>query len=259
MAKNLIRWNRSDYARLRGAVSSFNKQINKLKEIEKESEYLPDIKKYSDLKERIVSRQELNRVIKSLKDFGSERSQEKITTPSGVEITRWENKEINKARRRAIRHLQMERFTIDTGRKSIGMGDERIKEIDRTIESFNKLETKTGQAFERTKESILIEGTSDRELYKAKIFQDNVYKALEDLKHYDNYDVLIKELNKTKNPIAFYNKIKDNDILMDIFKWYKGEDGSISIYGAFDSVQEAFNSMVERLGVNLEIPNIAES
>lgn len=245
MAKNLIRWNRSDYARLRSAVSSFNKQINKLEKVEQESEYLPDLKNYQEVKERIVSRQELNRVIRSLKQFGESKYQQKITTPSGEEITRWENKQINLARRRAIRQLQIEKFTIETSRKSIGMGDERVKEIDRTIESFNRLDVKTGRDFQRTKESILIQGTSDRELYKAKIFQENFYKALDSLKKFDNYDVLKKELDKYKNPLSFYNRVKDSDILMDIFKWYKGQDGEILVYGGFETSQEAFNTALE--------------
>ena len=253
MAKNLIRWNRSDYARLRSAISSFNKQVNKLEQLEDNTEYLPNIKNYSDVKERIVSRRELNRVIKALKEFSQEKAQQKFITPSGEEITRWENKQINLARRRAIRTLEIERLDIEVGRKSIGMGDERLKEINRTIESFNKLETKTGRDFERTKESILIQGTSDRELYKAKVFQENFYKALDSLKKFDNYDVLKKELDKYKNPLSFYNKVKDSDILMDIFHWYKGQNGEILIYGGFETSQDAFNTAIEvDLGLDIK-------
>lgn len=253
MAKNLIRWNRSDYARLRSAISSFNKQVNKLEQLESKTEYLPDIKNYSEVKERIVSRRELNRVIKSLKDFSNEKMQERFTTPSGEVITRWENKQVNLARRRAIRTLESERLNIEVGRKSIGMGDERLKEINRTIESFNKLETKTGRDFTRTKESILLQGTSDRELYKAKVFQENFYKALDSMKKFDNYDVLKKELDKYKNPISFYNRVKDSDILMDIFHWYKGQNGEILVYGGFETSQDAFNTAIQvDLGLDIK-------
>ena len=243
MNKNLIRWNRSDYAKLSKAVSSFNKQVKKLEDMNED--YIPDIKSYKEIKEKIVSRQELNRVIKSLRNFSKEKNQEFVTLPSGETLTRWEYREINLARNRAVKGLTREAIEIELGRKSIGMGDKRLKEINRTIESFDKLESKKGSDFERIKNRILTEGTSDRELYKAKIFRENFYKALEDLKSFDNYDVLKKELDKYKNPLSFYEKIKDSDILMDVFKWYKGQDGEILIYGGFDSSQEAFNTALE--------------
>ena len=259
MAKSLIRWNRSDYSRLSQAVSQFNKQVRKLENLENKNQYLPELKEYKEIKERIVSRNELNRVIRSLKRFSKERSQETIELGSGEKLTRWEYQELGKARSRAVANLTNEAIKIEMESKSIGMGDQRMKEINRTIASFDKLENKKGDEFQRTKRRIFIEGTSDRELYKAKIFRDNMYKALEELKSYDNYEVLKKELDKYKNPLTFYEKVKNNDILMDIFKWYRGEDGSILIYGSFESVQEAFNSMVEKMGLELEIPNIAES
>ena len=241
MAQNLIRWNRSDYSRLSGAVRQFNKKVKELDRITEEN-YLPEIKSYSELKEKIVSRRELNRVIKSLKRFSKEKEQQMIVTEAGQEITRWEMKEINKAKRRAVRNLSLEKFRIETSRASIGMGDKRIREIEATLESFEKLTSKKGYDFKRLKERILTEGTSDRELYKAKIFQENFYEALNSLKNMDNYDILKKELDKYKNPLAFYNRIKDSDILSDIFKWYRGEDGDILIYGGFESAQDVFNT-----------------
>lgn len=255
---SMIRWTRSDTAKLSRAVRDFNKKVKELDNLSEEN-YLPDLKEYKDLKERIVSRKELNRVIKSLKRFNQERQQEMIITEGGQEITRWEQREINLAERRAISNLTVEKWKLDTSRTNIGMGDKRSKEIDATLESFEKLRTTKGSEFKRVKNRVLTEGTSDRELYKAKVFQQNFYTALEDLKNYDNYELLKKELDKYKNPISFYNKIKDNDILMDIFKWYRGDDGTILVYGSYESGQEAFNSAIENLGLELEIPNIAES
>ena len=253
MKQSLIRWNRSDYARLRGAIQSFNKQVKKLESLEDKTEYLPELKEYSKLKEKIVSRRELNRIIKSLKRFKSDKLQERVTLDSGEQITRWEKRELNLARRRATRSLEIERFNIELGRKSIGMGDKRIREIEATIKSFNKLESKTGSDFKRIRDRILIEGASDRELYKAKVFRENFYNALENLKNLDNYDILMKELNKYKNPLSFYERIKNSDILMDIFKWYRGEDNDILIYGGFVSSQEAFDTAIQTdLGLDLK-------
>lgn len=255
---SMIRWTRSDTAKLSRAVRDFNKKVKELDKLSEEN-YLPDLKEYKDLKDRIVSRKELNRVIKSLKRFNQDRQQQMIITEGGQEITRWEQREINLAEKRAIRNLTVEKFKIDTSRTNIGMGDKRSKEIDATLESFEKLRTTKGSEFERVKNRVLTEGTSDRLLYKVRVFQQNFYKALEDLKNYDNYDILKKELEKTKNPISFYNKLKDNDILMDIFKWYRGDDGGILVYGEFESVQDAFNTAIEDLNIELEVPTLPES
>ena len=253
-----IRWNRSDSARLSSAVRQFNRKVIELDMLTGEN-YLPEIKDYKEVKERIVSRKELNRIIKSLKRFTKEKEQQRVVTEGGQELTRWEQKEINLAERRATRTLTREKFNILSSRKSIGMGDKRVKEIESTLESFKNLRTQKGRDFQRVKERVLTEGTTDRELYKAKVFRDNFFEALSHLKNYDNYELLKSELEKISNPITFFNKIKDNDILMDIFTWYMGDDGSIKIYGAYESVQEAFNSGIEQQGYTLEIPNIAES
>lgn len=252
MAKNLIRWNRSDYARLRSAVSSFNKQVNKLEKLEDKTEYLPDIKDYQTLKRKISSRTELNRVIKSLKKFSEPREQQIVEFGSGNLMTKWESKELKLSERRATKSLILEKFKLET-RPGImyGMGEERVKEIEDTLESFKNLATSTGTAFERVKERVFNIGISDRELYKAKIFRENYFEALDNLKHLDNYDLLKAELEKIKNPINFYDAIKDNDMLMDIFNWYMGSDGEIKVYGGFKTSQDAFNKAIEMQGINI--------
>ena len=69
----------------------------------------------------------------------------------------------------------------------------------------------------------------------------------------NNYDILKKELDKFKNPLSFYNRIKDSDILMDIFHWYKGQNGEILVYGGFETSQDAFNTALEvDLGLDIE-------
>ena len=66
MAQNLIKWTKRDYNRLRYAVKKFNNTIQKLENIDNKS-YLPETKTYVDVKKHIVSRNELNRVLKELK------------------------------------------------------------------------------------------------------------------------------------------------------------------------------------------------
>lgn len=252
MAQNLIRWKRSDYSRLSYAVNSFNKKVKELENIIDDSDsYLPKERSYKELKSKIVSRKELNRIIKSLRDFNQE-SSIKVETPAGQELTKWEYKELKKARRRALNSLSREEGEIVLGRQSIGMGDERLREIEATKKSFENLETKTGSEFSRVAGRIESLGRTDLKLAKDKRFMENFYTALEELKNYDNYDSLKKELSKIKNPTKFYDFINRSPILMDMFKWYKSDDGTL-IYGGFASNEEAFNTALEKdLGIDIE-------
>ena len=90
-----IRWQQKDYLSLGRAVANFNKKINELQKQEKKL-YLPELKNYKDIKENIQTRQELNRVIKSLKRFSKEGAEDLYTTKAGEQLTKWERGEIRK-------------------------------------------------------------------------------------------------------------------------------------------------------------------
>lgn len=68
-----IKWKKGDYIRLGQAVAQFNKtkmQIGKLdKDLQK---FLPETQDYKILKSQIKTRNELNRVIKSLRSFNKD-------------------------------------------------------------------------------------------------------------------------------------------------------------------------------------------
>lgn len=236
---SLIRWRRGDYIKLGQAVSRFNKIIKELND-DDERDYLPELKDYKDLKEHITSRKELNRIINSLKRVNVENLLSTKTFDSGEVVSKWEFSEINKAKRRAFRNLEKERESILKDRSSIGMGDERLSEIQAIEDSFGRLNEKTGSDLKRLKLRIMSVGRSDYELAKAELFRKNFYKALEGISNFQNYDILKKELDKIKNPTKFYEYVKKSPVLMDLFLWYKESDSLF--YGAFSSNQEAFNS-----------------
>lgn len=243
---SLIRWKKGDYIKLGQAVSRFNKIINELDVNERE--YLPDLMEYKDLKEHITSRKELNRIIKSLRRANIENLKETRTFDSGEEISRWEFSEINKARRRALRNLEVERAGILQNRPSIGMGDERLSEIKAIEDSFETLNEKTGSDLKRLKARIMAVGRSDYKLAKDKLFMDNFYKALEGISNFQNYEVLKKELDKIKNPTKFYEFVNKSPVLMDLFLWYKESDSLF--YGGFSDNEDAFDStLLFHLGI----------
>ena len=244
---SLIRWKRSDYMKLSKAVSRFNKIINEL-EVE-EKEYLPELKDYKEIRDKITSRKELNRIINSLKRATEENLLTKRIYESGEAISKWEFQEVNKARNRAFRNLEKERQGILQGRQSIGMGDERLSEIHAIEQSFIDLEERKGADLKRLKERIFSVGRSDYALAKDKLFRDNFYKALEGISNFQNYDLLKKELDKIKNPTKFYEYVSKSPVLMDLFLWYKESDSLF--YGGFNNNQDAFDStLMFHLGID---------
>ena len=243
--ESLIKWKRGDYIRLSKAVSRYNTLI---KTSDVNSETLPEIQKYSELKSSITTRKELNRVVNSLKRANSENLSKTVKFDSGESLTKYEYDELKKQRTTALRSLTREKNKILEERPSIGMGDERISEIEAIQTSLQNLENKTGKNFEKTILRIQKLGVADRRMKKALTFRENMYTALKGVSNFENYGILKKELDKIKNPQKFFEYVKQSPILMDIFVWYKNPE--VLHYGSFSSNQEAFNSsLLYHLGI----------
>ena len=244
----MIKWKKGDYIKLGQAVSKFNKKINELQK-EENKLYLPEKIDYRDLKDTILTRNELNRKINSLKGFLKEDAESKITTDAGAEITKWEYGELKKERRRAISSLQEELSQELNINKKYRAGFTTAKQgqIEDTIASLNKLTKTTGYEFKRVKERIHRRGKTDYSLYRQSIYRDNYYKALEGIKNFKNYEVLKEKLDSIKNPGEFYNYIQRSDTLSDLFLYYSNGDGLV--YGSFATNEEAFDSALEDLGL----------
>ena len=69
---------------------------------------------------------------------------------------------------------------------------------------------------------------------------DNFYKALDGAKNFEHYREFKAKLKSIRNPNKFYDIVKKSPILMDIFLWYKADDGGL-IYSVFDTNEQAFN------------------
>lgn len=243
--ESMIRWKRGDYIRLGRAISRFNQIIN---EIEVDESLLPPLQNYKEVKANILSRKELNRVINSMNKANVNNLSKTREFASGEKVTQWEFGEINKATKRALRRLENERENILSTRKSIGMGDERLSEINAMEQSFENLENKRSSEFERVKKRVFLLGRQDYALKKAETFRENFYNALEHLSNFENYDKLKKELDKIQNPLKFFEYVKQSPQLMDIFIYYLSPE--TNIYGAFSSNQEAFSSsLLYHLGI----------
>lgn len=244
---SLIRWKKGDYIKLGQAVSRFNKIVSEIETDERK--FLPELQDYTDIRDKITTRKELNRIISALRRANEENLLQTRVFDSGEEISKWEFSEINKAKRRALRNLERERARINAENTSLGMGNERLSEINAIERSFENLGSRTGNDLKRVINRIMNVGRSDYKMAQDKLFQENFYKALEGISNFQNYDVLKKELDKIKNPSRFYEYVKQSPVLMDLFLWYKESD--TIFYGAFSDNQEAFNStLLFHLGIN---------
>ena len=250
MRESLIRWKINDYKELEKAVNSFNRKIKRLERRGKTS--LPETLDYVKTRKEIRSRKELNRILRSLEEFKKRGSEEIVKLKSGTEITKWEYGELKKARRRAKTNLTREaRKILQARNASLGMGDERLSQIESIIESFENLENKKGFEFKRTKERILIQGSIDINLKRAETFRTNFLESIKEASTFEGYDKLVNSLNKIKNPIDFYNKVRKSQIAMDFGVWYNeiGEGTDNISYGAFATSQDMFNQMLSELDV----------
>ena len=243
---SVIRWTRSDYAKLSYAVRKFNEKISELEALDKD--YLPEQYNYAELRNTIYSRRELNRIIKGLNRFTTrETQQQMIVLPSGEEISRWEYSELKKAMRRSEERISdMARGMVENYNV---MGDKEFKQLLRTKQSIQDLFNRSGYEFKRTAGRTEKWGKTDYELYRASIFRENFMNALKEMRNYKNYKLLKDKLNSIENPIQFYNFVKQSNILSDLFLFYK-DKATAQTYGGFIDNQEAFDTAIfEELGI----------
>lgn len=236
----LIRWTRSDYAKLSYAVRQFNKRVSELESLEEN--FAPPEFDYKELRDSIYSRKELNRVIKSLKRINRESQQRIVTTSQGEKLTQWEFSELKKAQKRAIARINYKTMNFREIEIDV-MGDREFKSLTRTKESIEDLFNRTGYDFSLTKQRTLSWGKNDYDLWRADIFRNNFMNALEEMSTYKNYNLLVDKLKSIKNPIQFYNYVRQSNILSDLFLFYKDKATS-QTYGGFVDNQEAFNTAI---------------
>lgn len=247
---SLIRWNRQDSERLEKAINRFNRE---LQEVENK-ENIPARVKYDELRDKIVTRRELDTIIKSL-DRGTKESFEATRElASGERVSEWEYQDTIRRKNLAGVNLLNELDKINRERANTGnryMGEERISEIQSTLElldtSLDDLDS-----FKKSRKRLRNIGRTDLDTYRNKIFMDNFYTALEGAKNFEHYPEFKKMIKSIRNPNKFYEVIKKSPFLMDIFLWYKSEDGAL-IYGVFDTNESGFNHAL-RDDFGMDIP-----
>lgn len=246
---NLIRWKKQDYLKLQQAVRDFNRKIKILKKYELFDYNLPEQIKYKEIKKDILTRKQLNQTLSSLNAFQKANALNEVRLQSGEIITRWQELEILKKKPLAIAKIKAdlyEEIANEENRMSFkGLVNERIDRLQQTLNTLENYDKKTGESLKYAIDRITKIGNLDYKLKKAQTFRDNFMYALkEGARTFKNYKIFIKELEKIKNPVEFYDYLKNSDTFMDLFVWYKESEGLT--YGAFASNEEAFDSALEK-------------
>lgn len=126
---------------------------------------------------------------------------------------------------------------------------DNYKQILSQIRNIKEMEIARTGDFTKLKDRLSKYGSLDYKYMKATIFRENFEYAMEEagFKNYATYGLLKNKLDRFTNPISFYNFIKNSDIMMDLFIYYKPMDNIK--YGDFESDEERFNTALEQLGL----------
>lgn len=238
-----------DYIRLGKAVSNFNKKIRESQQ-EENKLYLPQFVNYNNLKNKITTRSELNRIINSLKRFQKEGAEKIVENQAGQKMTAWERNEniiatrtASRSINRQIRELNLPKYG---GFSRVQMGSEEYRQLNNTLKSFKNLNRLKGYEYNRLKERINKYAESDLKMKRSIVYRENYINEMKKYSHFDNYNLLMEKLNSIKNPIKFYEFVSQNEFAGDL-TWQSDQYYT----------QEAFNYYLEDLGIEIETDSIS--
>lgn len=220
MAEGQINWKNYDNLSLGKAVANFNRKINKIK-TEENKLYLPDEINFRDIKDNIKTRRELNRIMENLRSFNKEGAENLYENDAGEKMTNWEKEIIESNIKTGIRRLNKELRQVDRNKYPFETAEE--KNIKQRINNLKKFQNVKGIDFDILKKRAFNIGRADYNMKKAIVYKENYLKVLKDhYQNFDNYDKLMKYLEKFKNPIRFFERIKatGNENIVDIYMIY---------------------------------------
>lgn len=100
-------------------------------------------------------------------------------------------------------------------------GSLRYREIVAKLRNLRKIEQKSGRDYKRIKQRLNEIGALDYNMVRATIYRENFEYALSFSKEMEGYDLLLRRLNRIKNPINFFNFVRKSNVMSDIFVYYK--------------------------------------
>lgn len=246
--RNAPNWRRGDFLRLEKAVSDFNKKINELEKTESAS-YLPEKIDAREMRQKIITKNELTRYLRDLRRFSEKGQEELFVAESGEQFTKWEAQSLQKQANIRIKKLTQDlkpyQVKDEHGHTKVQMGNTEARAIQFNIDRLKNLfKTKNeNEKLDRLKNYIRSTGTLDFTLKKSRVYKENYLKVIrKNYQGFDGYKELIAKL-RTTPPVEFYQMLKDlDDINIEDVQYQS------------DSVmtQAKFYKFISDLGIELE-------
>lgn len=109
-----IKWRKSDTKKLANLARQFNAKITRVsKKYPDFAQYLPKRISTKEIKSRVATRQDFNRLYKEYSRFLKKGAEELVTTPTGITVTKWDIQEakykvqaVNRSRARKRKELK---------------------------------------------------------------------------------------------------------------------------------------------------------
>lgn len=237
-----INWRKKDYLSLGKAISDFNRKINKLNALDDNMSYLPDTLSYKIEKEKLQTREDLNRYIKSLRRFLKQGAEEKIVLESGQEITKWERQNIAIARRIITRNLNTREKYL---RGLRGTDPREFENIESERRAIYRTHLFKDESYKRHYEYLMKHASTIYIRNREQVYRDNFYTAIEGFSNFDNFEKFKRKLDSITNNKEFYEYVNNSMVFRDVFEWYRGN----IITGAFASKEEEFDYGLYELGL----------
>lgn len=227
-----IRWKSSDEKELSRVVKNYNAKINRLLKKDPElQEFLPRRVSKKELKEMIVTRQDLKRELNSLKRFSRRGSEEIIENDVGLKLTKYQKREIDiqvrtinrlkSKRREELLSLEETSQNKKTGNKVNMFGNiDELQMLEPLHYDFKKMDKRNFDHF--------IKGLKDYNewiLNKDKILRQNYI------------DALYEQLGDNLQTRALAEKLENMSLQNFVNKFYSDREADISfIYDPLGSL-----------------------
>lgn len=228
-----IRYDKKLNQEINKVVKNFNQKIARLEKTEKDL-ILPSKITKKELKENYFTRTDLRRKLKELKRYSSRGIEETITTSGGVELSKYELKNIQIESRRIKANLTRELKRLEVNAPKVfgkeqamsfaQMGDQYYLNLQARRKALEK-----GKITNLTKEQLLqynklLEKTRRNKEYYNSVFKENYKNMLTDLGYFYGYDN--KKLNDLKDKI---DKL-ESDKFLKLFREEKSIQAILDYY-----------------------------
>ncbi len=255
MTKNFvkIRWKKQDYINLQKAVRQFNKIVSE-EEKKTNKTHLPNLINYKDIKSKIYSRREYNRIMSSLNRIKNKNALNLVEFDSGMQMSVWEARNLKTLKRNATASLNeelklLEKPSNNAGFSRVKMGSVKSEDITDSLLEIETLETLQKETAKRVIKRLENIGSYDFNYRRALNYQKNMMKEFSTFSNISGYKQIRNFLKNIKNPLEFYEIVSRSETLKDFFVYYK-QDNKSSIYGNFESDEDMLLYIMNEIKLN---------